>query len=152
VTLVEMGFEVAAARRALLQSHGDIDAAAALLVEGGGDGGGGGAAEEAGSSVGGKARQAEEVKPKDKEDVEEEEDEDKEGESDSDSDGNGDGDSDEARDEGEEDVEMEAELVGGVASGDALKEYDIELTLEGEAIAEFLALVSHGAPAAAEPA
>jgi hypothetical protein len=134
VTLVEMGFEAAAVRHALLQSNGDVDAAAALLVEGGGGrgeggGGGGGAAGAAGGGGGG--------------DINEEQDDEEEDDSDDDSSGD-----DDEEDEEMEDEEMEADLWAG---GDALKEYDIELGLEGEAISEFLALVTEGVPAM-EPA
>ena len=38
------------------------------------------------------------------------------------------------------DEEAEAELAGGVASGDGLAEYDLDLALEGDAVAEYLAL------------
>lgn len=114
VTLVEMGFEVAAVRRALSRSNGDVDSAAALLVEGGGG--------ENEVDVLGAAGHGGDTN----EQEEEEEDE---------SDSSGDEDE-------EQDEEMEADLFDGLASGDALKEYDIELGLEGQAISEFLTLVT----------
>ena len=57
--------------------------------------------------------------------------------------------SDDDEEKEEEDAEIEADLVGGVASGDALKQYDIDLSLEGKAISEFLALVTGEVPALA---
>lgn len=41
----------------------------------------------------------------------------------------------------ERDVEMEDELSADIAKADALTDYDIEVTIEGEAITEYLALV-----------
>ncbi|KAI4335635.1 hypothetical protein L6164_014267 [Bauhinia variegata] len=41
----------------------------------------------------------------------------------------------------ERDVEMEDELSADIANGDALADYDIEVTTEGEAISEYLALL-----------
>lgn len=42
---------------------------------------------------------------------------------------------------GERDAEMEDELAGELAEGDALSDYDLEVTKEGEAINEYLALL-----------
>ncbi|PQM42024.1 NEDD8 ultimate buster 1 [Prunus yedoensis var. nudiflora] len=42
---------------------------------------------------------------------------------------------------GERDAEMEDELAGELAQGDALSDYDLEVTKEGEAINEYLALL-----------
>lgn len=44
----------------------------------------------------------------------------------------------------ERDAEMEDELAGELAKGDALADYDIEVTKEGEAINEYLALLESG--------
>lgn len=41
----------------------------------------------------------------------------------------------------ERDVEMEDELADELAKGDALTDYDIEVTKEGEAISEYLAIL-----------
>ena len=53
-------------------------------------------------------------------------------------DGDDDGSNSSGDDSGDE--EAEAELAGGVASGDGLAEYDLDLALEGDAVAEYLAL------------
>ena len=42
----------------------------------------------------------------------------------------------------ERDVEMEDELTGELGTADAYSDYDIEVTKEGEAINEYLALIS----------
>ena len=42
----------------------------------------------------------------------------------------------------ERDVEMEDELTGELGNADAYSDYDIEVTKEGEAINEYLALIS----------
>lgn len=39
------------------------------------------------------------------------------------------------------DVEMEDELTGELQNADAMSDYDIEITLEGEAVNEYLALL-----------
>ena len=104
-----------------------MDAAAALLLEGGGGeasgGGGEGAGSEGGGGGGARINDA-----------------------DTESDDDDEGDGAEAEEEGEGeagDEEMEADLAGGVAGGDALNEYDIDVRLEGEALDEYLAGVFH---------
>lgn len=52
-----------------------------------------------------------------------------------------DGPSTEGKVEEERDIEMEDELADGLAKVDAMSDYDIEVTKEGEAINEYLALL-----------